>query len=147
LGEQVRLSDLGKTVVRCREDIPEHFSNVELDEYVVMPDHIHGSIVLTEPAGAIHESAHPATPQRRRKMKLSKIVGRFKMVAAKEITIIQKTPGKPVWQRNYYEHSIRDDKDLENIREYIRHNPMKWPTDEENPDCKLMAGNRRSAIS
>jgi hypothetical protein len=71
-----------------------------LDEYVVMPNPIPGIIVLTESVGAIHESPLPKTKQQRRKKKLSKIIGRFKMNAAKEINIIKHTSRKSVWQRN-----------------------------------------------
>ena len=66
-------------------------------------------------------------------MTLSKIIGRFKMLTAKEINLMNKTLGYHVWQRNYYEHVIRDDKDLNNIREYIVNNPLQWHIDEENP--------------
>ncbi len=51
------------------------------------------------------------------------------MIAAKEINSMRNTAGSPVWQRNYYEHIIRDDKDLDNIREYITNNPLKWRND------------------
>jgi putative transposase len=52
------------------------------------------------------------------------------------INQIRNTPGQPVWQRNYYEHIIRNDKELQEIREYIRYNPLKWNQDEENPEMK-----------
>jgi hypothetical protein len=55
------------------------------------------------------------------------------MTSAKEINILQQTPGMPVWQRNDYKHIIRNEKDLNNIRDYIINNPIKWATDDENP--------------
>jgi len=67
---------------------------------------------------------------------LPKIIGWFKMNSAKQINKIRNTPGQPVWQRNYYEHIIRDDRKLQAIREYIRYNPLKWNEDEENPEMK-----------
>ena len=135
IGEEMRLNENGKTVARCWADIPTHFSNVELDVFTAMPNHIHGIIVLTEPesVAAIHESPLPTTQEQRRKMKLSKIVGRFKMITAKEINLLRGDSGKSVWQRNYYEHIVRNEKDLNNIREYITNNPLKWALDEENP--------------
>ena len=60
----------------------------------------------------------------------------FKMQSCKTINQIRNTPGIPVWQRNYYEHIIRNDKELQAIREYIRYNPIKWNEDEENPEMK-----------
>jgi REP element-mobilizing transposase RayT len=66
----------------------------------------------------------------RRKVLLPKIVGRFKMNAAKQINQLHQTAGVPVWQRNYYEHIIRNDEDLNKIREYIINNPLNWELDE-----------------
>ncbi len=66
-------------------------------------------------------------------MALSRIIGRFKMNAAKRINEIRKTPGIPVWQRNYYEHVIRESEDMDRIREYIVGNPARWAEDAENP--------------
>ena len=132
VNESVCLSPAGDIIKRHWEEIPKHFENVELDEFIIMPNHIHGIIVLTEPVGAIHESPLPMTQRQRRTMTLSKIIGRFKMLTAKEINLMYKTTSQPVWQRNYYEHIIRNDKDLNNIRDYIINNPMQWHMDEEN---------------
>jgi REP element-mobilizing transposase RayT len=55
------------------------------------------------------------------------------MRTAKEINLLKKTSGHPVWQRSYYEHIIRGGKELENIRDYINYNPLKWEFDKENP--------------
>jgi len=61
------------------------------------------------------------------------IIGQFKSITAKRINALRQTPGTPVWQRNYYEHIIRNEESLESIRLYIQHNPWKWALDEENP--------------
>jgi len=66
----------------------------------------------------------------RRKMLLPKIIGRFKMNTAKQINIIRNTPGIPVWQRNYYEHIIRDDESFYRISKYIINNPINWEKDD-----------------
>ncbi len=73
-------------------------------------------------------------------MALSRIIGRFKMNAAKRINEIRKTPGIPVWQRNYYEHVIRKSEDMDSIREYIVTNPARWAEDPENPLNPLSGG-------
>jgi REP element-mobilizing transposase RayT len=62
------------------------------------------------------------------------MIGRFKMISSKEINLVRQTPGDPVWQRNYYEHIIRNEKDLQNTREYIINNPLQWAFDNENPE-------------
>jgi len=144
INESVHLSHAGEIIKRYWEGIPKHYENVALDEFIVMPNHIHGIIVLTEPVGAnsnppnkinlvgaIHESPLQ-TIRQRRNMKLSKIIGRFKMTSSKEINLMCQTQGIPVWQRNYYEHIIRDEKDFENTRDYIIHNPLKWFCDNDN---------------
>jgi REP element-mobilizing transposase RayT len=66
-------------------------------------------------------------------MTISLVIGRFKMVSAKQINIQRAMPGLPVWQRNYYEHVIRNDDSLGRIRQYIADNPQRWPFDPENP--------------
>ena len=66
-------------------------------------------------------------------MLLSKIIGRFKMVSAKKINVLRNTPGVEVWQRNYYEHVIRNEDSLRQIQQYIVDNPAQWDFDRENP--------------
>jgi REP element-mobilizing transposase RayT len=72
-------------------------------------------------------------------MLLPKIVGRFKMNSAKQINAIRGTPGIHVWQRGYYEHVIRDGRELDRIREYILKNPMNWTNDQNFPENVRMA--------
>jgi len=126
---------MGKLQKKCWVEIPKHHQNVQLDEYVVMPNHIHGIVVINEPAvEAIHElplrNKLPHSREQRRKMLLPKIIGRFKMNVAKQINKIRQTPGISVWQRNYYEHIVRNETDLQRIREYIVNNPLNWEMDE-----------------
>ena len=65
-------------------------------------------------------------------MLLPKIIGYFKMNTSKQINILRESPGNPVWQRNYYEHVVRNENDLTAIREYIQNNPVNWQNDEHN---------------
>jgi len=128
---EIRLNEYGEIANKYWYEIPKHYTNTQLDEYVIMPNHIHGIIFIV---GAIHElplqqNEFPQLIQRR-KMLLPKIIGRFKMNAAKQINQIRQNHGIPVWQRNYYEHIIRNDNELNKIREYIINNPLTWQTDE-----------------
>jgi putative transposase len=131
---EMRLNDAGQMIQSQWGALPRRFPNVELDEYVVMPNHMHGIILIGDGAdggvGAIHES--PLRIQRR-KMLLPKIIGYFKMNTAKHINGMRDTQGAPVWQRNYYEHIVRNEQDLARIREYIVNNPARWEIDQENP--------------
>ena len=147
--ERMILNEYGKIVEQCWLDLPNHYHNIVLDAYIVMPNHFHGIIFITDNVDnvrAIHELPQHELPQhelplqssqqssqQRRKMLLPKIIGRFKMNAAKQINQIRNTPGIPVWQRNYYEHIIRNEESLNNIRNYIVNNPSKWYDVEYNP--------------
>ena len=115
-------------------DLPNHNPNIQLDAFVVMPNHIHGIIIINDDVGAIHES--PTTNEytkQRRLMTLPKIIGCFKMNSAKQINQLRQTPGIPVWLRNYYEHVIRNEYELTQISEYIQNNSLQWHLDRENP--------------
>jgi putative transposase len=131
--EQIHLSKTGMVVKSVWEELPQRYPYTGIDVNMIMPNHFHG--IITIDVGAIHESPlrnSLVTPSRR-KMLLSKMVGYFKMNSAKRINDLRGTPGQPVWQRNYYEHVIRNEVDLEEIREYIQNNPLKWLEDENHP--------------
>jgi len=107
------------------------FQEIELDEFVLMPNHLHGIVfIMSKNVGAIHE----LPLQARRSMLLPKAIGYFKMNTAKRINLALKRTGQPFWQRNYYEHIIRTEGELNRIREYIQNNPLKWHLDRENPE-------------
>ena len=140
-GEMV-VNEYGRVVHTCWEEIPCRFRHVELDAFVLMPNHIHGILVIADRVeaaprvGAIHELPLQSDERyriARRRMLVPKIVGRFKMNAAKRINDLRNTPGVPLWQRNYYEHVIRSEGTLHRIREYILTNPLRWELDQENP--------------
>jgi putative transposase len=129
----MRLNRSGETVQDCWNDHAKNPSAIGLDAFVVMPNHVHGIIVIVDqPVGSIHESTLPKTAAKRRAMLLPKIIGRFKMNSSKRINELRGTAGAPVWQRNYFEHIIRNDKSLYRIREYIAANPQRWQSDQEN---------------
>ena len=128
--EQMRLNPYGHIVTECWCDLVKHYPNVELDAFVVMPNHVHGIIVLTDDDN-VGAGLKPAPTGRHG---LPEIVRAFKTFSARRINQMRNTPGVPVWQRNYYEHVIRNEEDLEDIRQYIVGNPAQWPEDVENPD-------------
>jgi putative transposase len=132
---RMMLNAAGLMAEKCWQEIPRHYPSIELGEHVVMPNHFHGIIHISEqPVGAIHESPlQIPSPRneiyRRRTMLLSKSIGRFKMVTAKTINQLNNTTGQPLWQRNYYEHIIRNEQAYQNIAEYICTNPQRWHDD------------------
>ena len=145
---EMRLNRLGRIAWERWYQIPDRFKNVTLDVFVVMPNHVHGIIgIESNPVAAIHElQQRGANPEnrddlkfnseeyrkRRRQMLLPKIIGWYKMNVSKQANIIIKKTGNRFWQRNYYEHIIRDDQALNRIRNYIIHNPSKWERDRNN---------------
>jgi putative transposase len=136
---QIQLNEIGQIVQTVWDGLPQFYEGVELDAFVVMPNHVHGVIVIHAGVGAIHESPLPlksfvsARIAGRRGMLLPKIIGRFKMVSAKQINDLRQSAGGALWQRNYYEHVVRDEVSLNRIRQYIADNPAQWKFDRENP--------------
>ncbi len=119
-------------------------SNVELDEFVSMPNHFHGILVIArnsnvetrKGAAALRPykvNPRGATERNVQSNALGAIIRSFKSIATKRINEIRGTQGAPAWQRNYWEHIIRSEKDWERIRKYIVNNPANWELDQENP--------------
>ena len=102
---------------------------VQLDEFVVMPNHLHGIVVLVGATGRSPLRLKPGPSPR----SLGSFVGGFKSATTTRINDLRGTHGIPLWQRNYYEHVIRNEDDLHRIREYIQTNPLRWELDRENP--------------
>ncbi len=121
----VQLNDFGRIVENAWITTAKFFP-IELDEYSIMPDHFHALVWFLEDKGESkqpHEGiqvSHGTQPG-----SLEALVQNFKSVTAKRINQIRKSPGTRIWQRNYYEHVVRDERDLENIRQYIRENPYR----------------------
>ena len=142
---EMQLNDVGEVAHAIWERIPTHVPLVETDAWVVMPNHVHGVIVIarsdtavspntrTSPtAGATHASPLPR-PSGPPKRSLGAIVGSYKAAVSRRVNVLRRSRGAPIWQRNYYEHVIRDDTALNRIRQYIVENPARWAEDPENP--------------
>lgn len=148
---EMRLNDGGRIIQATWDELPDHYLGVECDSFVVMPNHVHGIIVLVHDVGAsgidVGAGLKPAQPGFRPTIAprvglkpaptLSEIVRAFKTFSARQINDIRRTPGVPVWQRNYYEHIVRSETELIRIREYVANNPPQWEMDRENPSCAV----------
>ncbi len=131
---QIQLYEYGRIIDKCWKWLAEQYDYVHLDRYVVMPNHLHGIIIIGG-GGSCLGGSRPAPTEDAQKCKpLSRLVGAFKTVSTKQINIIRNTPGRKLWQRNYYEHIIRSEEELNHIRQYIVDNPANWRTDKENPN-------------
>jgi putative transposase len=117
------LNDAGKMIQCLWRELLNRFINIELYEFSVMPNHFHGILMITEKMNNT----------------LGDIIGAFESITTDEYILGVKNNGwhrfdKKLWQRNYWEHIIRDENELNRIREYIINNPMQWETDHENPN-------------
>ena len=125
---EMKLSWQGKVIKSCWINLPKHYPNCILDEYVIMPNHFH-SIIHLDRINIKHVGAgfKPAPTQNYSKpYSLSEIIRAFKTFSARQINIKQNTQGRPFWQRNYYDRIIRNHYELECVRKYIRENPQNW---------------------
>ncbi len=148
------LSSPGQMIHKAWCELPNHYPHVELDAFVIMPNHVHGIIVLvgSGPIVGVGPCAYPdhsQTPKRIGQpqgvaptgLSLSDTVHRFKTMTTKRYADgVKKRGWAPfwarLWQRNYYEHVIRNERELDKIREYIGTNLLKWALDRENPQGK-----------
>jgi putative transposase len=121
-GAAVRLSAIGIIVEQEWMRLPESFLSVRLDDHIVMPNHLHGIIVLGPPAAV--------------SVTLGTIVRRFKSGATARIKHELNDPEAAPWQRGYHDHVVGGTDDLDRIRRYIRDNPVNWPSDDYGPGRK-----------
>jgi len=134
------LNEFGEFVKKCWLEIPQHFKEVELDEFQIMPNHIHGVLNIynnndniigdTNIHGPVG-TRHALSLQDRKHQKLSVIVGSFKSASSK--LIHQSGFTNFQWERSFYDHIIDTEQELDKIRDYIISNPSKWDEDRNNP--------------
>lgn len=129
----MELSPLGEVVRNEWSAIPAVTPGVLLDEFVVMPNHLHGVVKFPEVDNGAGEGVLRFAPSNRGRPTLALVIRKFKARATVRARILASELTFQVWQRGYYEHVVRGEGDLERIRDYIRQNPVNWHDDEENP--------------
>lgn len=156
---EMQLNEAGCLVQRAWNDLPNHYANASLGAFVIMPNHVHGVIVLSDMEGwatqagrtglrpaptpaptpaSIRASASITARAEVRPSKihaLPEIIRAFKSFSARRINENRNNIGGSIWQRNYYEHVIRNEEELNGICEYIAANPQNWEEDGENIAC------------
>ena len=160
---RVSLSECGQIVMDCWQNLPRTFAFITLDAFVVMPNHVHGIVVIRETSHStcrgeafwgnapdfpglsaaidgsrlLPQNASPLPPYTQPRGtqpgSLAAIVQSFKSISTRRINRLRGTPGMPIWQRNYYEHVVRGDEDLNALRLYINQNAFKWELDQLHP--------------
>jgi REP element-mobilizing transposase RayT len=155
---EVRLNSIGKLAQAELRRLPTQFRHIAIQSRVIMPNHIH-AIIMINSVGATHpcqngtlisdqiapdqfpdgnngsplQKTRPSGPAPK---SLGAVIGQFKSRLTKHIWSRTGIDHQPIWQRNYYEHIIRDQAEFEKIHLYIIENPRKWSDDQENPDMK-----------
>jgi REP element-mobilizing transposase RayT len=127
---EMKVNELGQIVEGCWAWLTRQYAHVILDTWTVMPNHLHGIIMIT-PDGRGGSRTAPTIVDKRKP--LGRLIGAFKTVSTKRINALRNTPAVAVWQRNYYEHVIRSEDELVRTSEYILNNPARWAEDENNP--------------
>jgi REP element-mobilizing transposase RayT len=125
----MQLNDFGKIVSEKWQWLETQYEYVELGAWVVRPNHFHG-ILLIHDRGRGGSRPAPTPPIK----PLGGLIGAFKTVSTKQINLLRDTEGQVVWQRNYYEHIIRNEPEMDRISRYIESNPLRWADDDENPN-------------
>ncbi|MFH1360387.1 MAG: transposase [Candidatus Omnitrophota bacterium] len=124
---QMILNSCGAIAQTCWFDLPNHYHHCGLDEFIIMPNHIHGIVMIKNDVGT---GFKPVPTYRRHS--LSEIIRGFKTFSSKKIN----ASGRKIrfhWQRSFYDSIIRNKKSLNTIREYMRNNPLRWEFDRNNP--------------
>jgi len=141
---KMMLNIFGETIIKWVGELEIKYSDVVIDEYCVMPNHFHAIIILvgagfprpmeneTVQEGQGDPAPTTNTTKNQSKTTIGNIMGFFKYQTSKEINILRDKQGISLWQRNYYDRIIRDEKELESVRAYIKNNPLKWEEDMEN---------------
>ena len=150
---RMALNDAGRTAAACWREIPGHFPHVAMDEWIVMPDHVHGILRIGNARWGTACQA-PTAPAFGRPVAgaLGTIIGAYKGATSRAIRMGARTgmacpaptachAPAPIWQRNYYDIIVRDQRALDNIRRYIRNNPAHWDTLRYG-EPRFFAGNR-----
>ena len=130
---KMRPNRYGEIVEKWWNEIPIHFLNVDIGAFVVMPNHVHGIIfILDILTGEVITTDDK--PKSLRKPTLGQIIAYFKYQSTKEMNSLDNTGTvTKLWQRNYYEHIIRNHNELQQKTKYILGNPSHWKDDQENP--------------
>ena len=136
---EMRLNQFGEIVADTWNWLRDQYNYVVLDQWVIMPNHLHGIIVINN----VCRGGSQTAPTVGAPKPLGRLIGAFKTVSTKHINQLRNTPGVKIWQRNYWEHIIHNDDELNRIRQYIVDNPMKWETDRENQEAVTLAATIR----
>ena len=139
---EMHLNIIGQLARIVWEKIPEHFTHITIDEFAIMPNHVHGIMIINETVGVRQERVDKqrgsffASPVQACGVvpgSLGAAIGYFKSGVTRRINALRRTPSATAWQRSYYDRIIRNEDELTHTRQYIMNNPLKLEFDTENP--------------
>ncbi|OGF30795.1 hypothetical protein A3H09_00680 [Candidatus Falkowbacteria bacterium RIFCSPLOWO2_12_FULL_45_13] len=130
--EEMMLNELGIIVKREWLRTGVIRKEIYLDEFIIMPNYFHFIVFINECGNALTVGANGRSPLRMRPKSISSLMAGYKSAATKQVNLFRNMLGTDLWQRNYYEHIIRNENSLNRIRNYIWNNPGNWPNDIEN---------------
>jgi REP element-mobilizing transposase RayT len=133
VGGKMSLSACGRIVEEEWRRTQSIRSEISLDQFVIMPNHIHAIVKISDRNNRDSDYLLLVRRSRLSRRSLGSLVAGFKSSVTKRVKEQRQVSSDPLWQRNYYEHVIRDQKDLLSLRDYIATNPMRWAFDRENP--------------
>ncbi len=128
----MQLNEIGTIAAEEWTKTAEIRNGISLDKWVVMPNHLHGIIAIASPHTSLGD--RPVAPTGPAANSLGAIIANYKATVTRRINRLQDEPSEKLWQRNYWDHVIRNDADLTRIREYIVNNPAQWELDKLHPD-------------
>ncbi len=151
--QEMRLNEAGKIVQWEWQELPRRFRFIELGPFVVMPNHFHAVLIIRDTVGATRPDStaakdrdiaslaesidgpegSPLPPRGPRAGSIGAIMAQFKARVTRQVWKLDFPLSSPLWQRNYYEHIIRNDREMDKFWRYIECNPVTWATDEDNP--------------
>ena len=143
---KMQVNTYGEIVKKNWKWLAEQYPYVILDEWIVMPNHFHGILFIDRRGGsrtAQQEDSSQRSQEGAKRKPLGRLIGAFKTVSTKQINELRNTPGVRFWQRNYYEHIVRNERELNNIRQYIINNPLHWEFDTEHLNDKALEEKRK----
>lgn len=129
---KIELNESGKIIDMVWNDLPKHYPNCKLDEYIIMPNHVHGIIKLINCREELIIIPDKNVKTKKINHGLPEIIRGFKTFSSKTINEKIEPEQKFRWQKSYYDRIIRNEHELDNVRRYISNNPVNWENDQNN---------------
>lgn len=133
---RMQLNEWGSIVNSFWDKLTEYYHGLILDSFIVMPNHVHFIIIIADDVVPRGRGEVTSPLRDSAKHTLGQVLAFYKYQTTKAINLLNNTPGRKIWQRNYFEHVIRNERSYNEIKKYVTENPRYWAEDDENPARK-----------